>query len=62
MTDGLHPNEIDLLRIGKIGRKALGEEARTLGNAHIEAWNEQVNRQYRGMERLRERVTGENAE
>jgi hypothetical protein len=41
----IHPNEIDLMRLTKNERKALGEWARTKGRAYAEAWNEQVNRQ-----------------
>ena len=41
----LHPNEVDLLRIGKAGRTALGDEARALGYAYAHAFNEQVARQ-----------------
>jgi hypothetical protein len=41
----MHPNEIDLYREGKEGRKKLGEEARLLGRAYVEAFNEQVARQ-----------------
>jgi hypothetical protein len=41
----MHPNEIDLMKIGKEGRARLGDEARSLGPAYVEAFNAQVARQ-----------------